>query len=305
MPGRRGPIKHDPHSLILPSRSRGPTGCNDAGDPNCHAELGDTPGSTGRMDHTAMMALQWHRLTQGQRQVSPISRPRPRFVISRERYWWEILGSDKPPKTIQAAPEIVKFSDAMMTQLKNLYMIMVNNPIQLGNSPTKKQCERSQRIAIYKDQTLKLAGNIEVMDDEEVRTPDDFIYLKGSGVLLDTDYEVIGAVHTHPRSDTFSGGDIASFINYTIANKTHMIYIVVCPTTLFMMVRTEKTYNIGGGPKAKEDEVHKRRDELVKKGASEKDAYLTGVKEAASKYGIALYECKKSSQNDDPFKRLN
>ena len=304
MSGRRGPVNHDPHSLILPPRSRGPTGCNDAGDPNCHAELGDTPGTKGRNDHTAMMALEWHRSTQGQRQISPISRPRQRFGFRRDRHWWEILGSDKLPKTIQDAPKVVKFSDAMMTQVKNLYMIMVNYPITLGTVTGKKQCERTQHIAIYKSQTLMLAGTIEVRDDEEVQVPDDAIYIPGSGVLLDTDFEVIGLVHTHPRSATFSGGDIASFINYTIANRKHMIYIVVCAEIMFMMLRTEKTHSVGGGSVAKEAEVHKRSDELAKKGASKEDAYLTGVKEAASKYGIALYVCQKDDK-DAEFRKIN
>jgi hypothetical protein len=280
-------------------------GCYDAGDPNCHAELGDTPGTKGLNDHTAMMALQWHRVTQGQKHVSPVARPTPR-VTPRVRQWWEILGfSNKLPQTINAAPATVKFTDAMMTQVKNVYMIMVNNPIATGNSPAKFNCERAMRIAVYKDQTVRLAGTIEVRDNKHVQTPDDFIYLKGSGVLLDTDYEVIGVVHSHPDTDSFSGGDVASFVNYTIEKKQHMIFIVVCPKTLFMMVRTGKTYDIGLNPDKKQDVALKRASDLVKKGHSEGEAYLTAVKEMASKYDIALYGCKKSSQNDEPFKRLN
>ena len=190
-----------------------------------------------------------------------------------------------------------------MKQLKDLYKIMLDYPITTGNSPKQFICERAMRITVYKDQTVMLAGTVEVRDDKHVQTPDDFVYLhegngvSRSGVLLDTDYEVIGVVHTHPDTDSFSGGDVAAFVDYTIEKKQHMIFIVVCPKTLFMMVRTGKTSGMNLSVDAKQDEAHKRAGDLVKKKHPEGDAYLTAVKEMASKYGIALYKYQTGAFN--------
>lgn len=57
MGGRRpGPTNHNPFSLLNPSRTPGPLGCNDAADPNCLTVRGDTPGSLGINDDAAFDA---------------------------------------------------------------------------------------------------------------------------------------------------------------------------------------------------------------------------------------------------------
>jgi hypothetical protein len=59
MSRRPGPVNHDPFSPLLPSRTPGPLGTNDAAAPNSKAHLGDTPGPLGVEDGVA------HRLAGG------------------------------------------------------------------------------------------------------------------------------------------------------------------------------------------------------------------------------------------------
>ena len=52
--GRRpGPHNYNPFSRLLPARTPGPLGCNDAADPNAFACRGETPGSLGLNDDAA------------------------------------------------------------------------------------------------------------------------------------------------------------------------------------------------------------------------------------------------------------
>jgi hypothetical protein len=48
---QRGPTNYIFTGNVFPARTQGPLGCNDAGDPNCKAMLGDTDGPTGFNDY--------------------------------------------------------------------------------------------------------------------------------------------------------------------------------------------------------------------------------------------------------------
>ena len=50
-----GPTKHNPFSPVVPARTPGLLGFNDAADPNCAAAPGDTPGSLGVNDAAALL----------------------------------------------------------------------------------------------------------------------------------------------------------------------------------------------------------------------------------------------------------
>ena len=53
--------KHKHLRGTVPPRTPGPTGHNDAGDPNCHASLGDTAGPLGHNDHGSPLPEARHR----------------------------------------------------------------------------------------------------------------------------------------------------------------------------------------------------------------------------------------------------
>jgi hypothetical protein len=46
-----GPIRHEPFSKLVPARTPGSLGRNDAADPNAPSLLGDTPGPQAMKDH--------------------------------------------------------------------------------------------------------------------------------------------------------------------------------------------------------------------------------------------------------------
>lgn len=51
-----GPLRHDPLSEAISSRTPGPLGYCDAADPYCDADIGDTPGTLGRNDYSQWLA---------------------------------------------------------------------------------------------------------------------------------------------------------------------------------------------------------------------------------------------------------
>lgn len=60
-----GPTRHDATTGVLPARTPGPLGINDAADPNCASQIGDTPGPLGINDHAAQPAnTEAYRLVQ-------------------------------------------------------------------------------------------------------------------------------------------------------------------------------------------------------------------------------------------------
>src|SRR5579862_2468579 len=54
-----GSDNYDPFAILLPARTPGPLGRNDAGDPDVKAQLGDTPGTLGINDGAGKIAFGW------------------------------------------------------------------------------------------------------------------------------------------------------------------------------------------------------------------------------------------------------
>jgi hypothetical protein len=320
MPSQRpGHIHHDPFSSIAPAQSPGSTGKNDAGDPNSAARLGDTPGTVGQSDAAAILAFADLKHTHGRVErrthghaLSHITRrqtsgPRPRthkLNIS----LWGVVGWPEPPESVSACPARLGLPSQFIDDLRKLYQYSTDRDHFWNKNTLKwdpdhgKQIEWDRRIVLYQGSEIGLYGPCETLWMEDAAAIKEPRVMKKEGNMWvpDTDYKTIGIAHVHPKTSTFSGGDIAKISGDLAEGNDFRIAAVIHETSIHIFLRTKLTEGIGKDQQTWLDMVYARMQELKKVGVSDKKAQDQAVIEAATKNNVALY-----IYEERLFRRLN
>jgi hypothetical protein len=320
MANKPGAMNPDPFSTSYPARTPPPLGRCDAGDPDCVAEPGDTPAPAGhRGDGAAAVAHSWHVHAQGRtnrRNVHTqgqtrggLAHPQDSILPRRSRSMpitlWGFTGIPrKLPATIEACPHKLVLPEKFVSDLHALYR---HSEQMLWNQRTEKwssdgkQVEWARRIVLYKSDEIKLAGEFETITLEgNVKVGELQIKKKvGNAWEPDTDCQTIGVAHTHPRTNTFSGGDIAALSNTIVDSRDIRIFAVIRKESIHLLLRTARTFVGIRDQEGWNKKAQAKADEAEKTLPSE-FAWNKAIAQASTENDCALYVYER-----DHFRKIN
>ena len=197
------------------------------------------------------------------------------------------------PASVAACPHDLALPEEFVRDLRALYRYSEG---RLWNHTTEKwssdgeQVEWARRIVLYRSSEIKLAGDPETLTLKENVSVGELQVLKkvGNAWEPDTDYQTIGVAHTHTKTYTFSGGDIAALSNTIFDSRYIRIFAVIREESIHLLLRTALTF-VGIRSQPVWNDKAQAKATKAEKNLPSEFAWNKAIAEVSTENNCALY----------------